>query len=167
MPIPLLFSLILIFRQKGWEQNLLIFILNNCRNEEIKAGRNGSGDRALCIHVTLSNYSTIGATQVMEFQLKYDSFRICFCQKKSEGGVVSRSWRGRNRRRREYKRQIFAAHVLHLSTHSSLISPPSIKEMAYFRHFTSRRTLRLESGQKQDCFDKKSLKWDAENWAFW
>lgn len=51
-----------------------------------------------------------------------------------------------------------AAHVLHLSTtHSSLISPPSIKEMAYFRHFTSRRTLRLESGQKQDCFDKKSL----------
>lgn len=48
--------------------------------------------------------------------------------------------------------------VLHLSTtHSSLINPPSIKAMACFRHFTSRRTLRLESGQKRVCFDKKSL----------
>lgn len=43
--------------------------------------------------------------------------------------------------------------VLHLSTsHSSLINPPSIKAMAYFRHFTSRRTLRLESGQKAGVF---------------
>ncbi len=32
-------------------------------------------------HTALSNYSTIAATQVMEFRLKYDSFRICFCPK--------------------------------------------------------------------------------------
>lgn len=49
-------------------------------------------------HTALSNYSTIAAAQVMEFQLKYDSFRICFCREKSEGGVVSGSWRGGNRR---------------------------------------------------------------------
>lgn len=30
-------------------------------------------------HSALSNYSTIAATKVMEFQLKYDSFKICFC----------------------------------------------------------------------------------------
>lgn len=35
-------------------------------------------------HTALSNYSTIAATQVMEFQLKYDSFRICFCSRESE-----------------------------------------------------------------------------------
>lgn len=40
-------------------------------------------------HTALSNYSTIAAARLMEFQLKYDSFRICFCWKERERGSVS------------------------------------------------------------------------------
>lgn len=54
-------------------------------------------------HTALSNYSTIAAVQVMEFQLKYVSFRICFCREESKGGLCSaglerggNGWRGRS-----------------------------------------------------------------------
>lgn len=43
-------------------------------------------------HTALSNHSTIAATQVMEFQLKYDSFRICFCSEESEWGLCFMAW---------------------------------------------------------------------------
>lgn len=120
-------------------------------------------------HTALSNYSTIAAAQVMEFQLKYVSFRICFCREESEGGCVLRVLKGEGMDGGEGLVQeiYFAAYVLYLSTtHTSLIGPSSIKEMAYFRHFMFRCTLRLESGQKRLCFDKKSLQRDAENGAF-
>lgn len=119
-------------------------------------------------HTALSNYSTIAAAQVMEFQLKYDS-RICFCREESEEGWVLRVFKGEGMDDGEGLVQEihFAAYVLYLSTtHTSLIGPSSIKEMAYFRHFMFRCTLRLESGQKRRCFDKKSLQRDAENGAF-
>lgn len=56
-------------------------------------------------HTALSNYSTIAGAQVMEFQLKYDSFRICFCRWRKarvvvvvegRGRGISWSWRGGN-----------------------------------------------------------------------
>lgn len=43
-------------------------------------------------HTALSNYSTIAATQVMEFQLKYDSFRICFYSQESQWGLHFMGW---------------------------------------------------------------------------
>lgn len=111
-------------------------------------------------HTALSNYSTIAAAQVMEFQLKYDSFRICLCRwrraRRVEGGVGGSV--GPGGEGMDHGESTGDTFVLHLSTsHSLLINPPSIKAMAYFRHFTSSRTLRLESGQKRVCFDKKSL----------
>lgn len=71
-------------------------------------------------HTALSNYSTIAATQVMEFQLKYDSFRICICPKRLVG-VVFHGLGGEGVDSREglVQEAYFPVYTLHLS------NPPS------------------------------------------
>lgn len=113
-------------------------------------------------HTALSNYSTIAATQVMEFQLKYDSFRICFCSKESEWGVVFHGLRRQGSGRRGGSRTVAIFSSLyspfsHLSTHSTPPPPhPPSKgnDLAETLFVQRHSAVRAWSQAKMGCYDK-------------
>lgn len=122
-------------------------------------------------HTALSNYSTIAATQVMEFQLKYDSFRICFCSRAREpryvwwilgggAGVGVGCW--------SCTEDIFPSLYslsTHLPAHSPRRSPSKGNDLAETLLFRGTLWLEPAAGQKWGVvikvFETKSQKWKA------
>lgn len=110
-------------------------------------------------HTALSNYSTIAATQVMEFQLKYDSFRICFCSKRELVEVVFHVLGGRDGGwwGGSHTGDILSSllYIIHLST--PLLTPLILHQKGIAKTlFLFGGTLWLEpgAGQKMGCYDK-------------
>lgn len=109
-------------------------------------------------HTALSNYSTIAATQVMEFQLKYDSFRICFCSRAREPRYVwwiggGLGWGG-----------LYSLST-HLPARSPRRSPSKGNDLAETLLFRGTLWLEPAAGQKWGVvikvFETKSQKWKA------
>lgn len=70
-----------------------------------------AGSSVHSCHTALSNYSTIAATQVMEFQLKYDSFRICFCLQEGERRLAFMNWGAKRVRAWTAGRVLYGRHI--------------------------------------------------------
>lgn len=98
----------------------------------------------------------------MEFQLKYDSFRICFCSKESEWGVVFHGLRRQGSGRRGGSRTVAIFSSLyspfsHLSTHSTPTPPhPPSKgnDLAETLFVQRHSAVRAWSQAKMGCYDK-------------
>lgn len=118
-------------------------------------------------HTALSNYSTIAAAQLMEFQLKYDSFRICFCPKESKWGLCFIGLRSQGVDSGEglIRETYFPVYVLDLhhpicSPDHSLSKRNDLSETLYVQmHSAVRDWSRTKWGVLIKVFATRSQKW--------
>lgn len=117
-------------------------------------------------HTALSNYSTIAATQVMEFQLKYDSFRICFCSRARESHVTFGGLGGVGcwSCTEDIFPSLYSVST-HLPARSARRSPSKGNDLAETLLFRGTLWLEPAAGQKWGVvikvFETKSQKWKA------